>query len=559
MTIKLITLSDYTASAITNSVEKFGAQDGVDIEIAGVFFGVRQHMMMPAPHGVEGCVGLCLPLPEQSLETFMRRMDGEEVSYEEVLEEVDAFFDHVVRYFQSASSILIGSWLMPQFSRGHGLLDLQVETGTKRLIWRMNEQLAQRVDNTPGCYLLDSDRWLTQSRTGYSSRTYFAAKLPFTTDTFHTAGRDIFFAIKAITGRSTKLVVIDLDNTLWGGIVGDDGWENLKLGGHHSAGEAFVEFQRYLKSLARRGILLAAASKNDEAVVWEAFEKNPYMVLQKKDFSAWRINWNDKAENIAEIVAEMNLGFQSVMFVDDNPSERSRVKEALPEVNVIDLPLSPSLYREAVENFGCFDQASLTKEDLMRAKSYLLESERKTSQSQFRSHDDWLKSLELIAKVQRVDRTNIERIVQLLNKTNQMNLSTRKLTMLELDAWLENPKNEMRAISISDRFGEYGLTGLVSFTVEDRNAIIVDFVLSCRVFGRQVEEVMLSIACNLAAEKYVNQVFATYLPTPKNKPTFEFFEQRSGMRVVEILNGNKMVFRLDLLSPVNPPKFFRFV
>jgi FkbH-like protein len=557
MTIKLFTLSDYTASAIVTSAKKISAKDGVSVEIAGVHFGVRQNMMMPASNEIEGAVALCLPLPEQSLDTFRRRINGEVVSYNEILNEVDSFFDNIKLYFESASTLLLGTWLIPHYSRGLGLLDLQAEIGVKRLIWCMNERLAQRVDKTTGCYLLDTDRWLTQADAGYNSRNYFAAKLPFTNETFNFAGREVAFAINAIAGRSTKLIILDLDNTLWGGVVGDDGWENIKLGGHHSAGEAFVEFQRYLKSLSNRGILLAIASKNDEAVAWEAFEKNPYMVLQKSDFVAWRINWKDKADNISELVSELNLGLQSVLFIDDNSSERYRVKEALPEINVIDLPLSPSLYRTAVENFGCFDQTSLTNEDVIRAKSYLTESKRRSTESQFKSHEEWIKSLELSAEVRPVDNSNIERVVQLFNKTNQLNLSTRKLSMLELADWLEKPVNLMKAVSISDRFGDYGLTGLVSITVQGANAVIIDFILSCRVFGRQVEELMLSIAQEMALENTAKHIRATYLPTSKNKPTLDFFETRSKMKIHERLECNQIVFEADLVNSIDRPKYFR--
>lgn len=557
ISIKLYTLSDYNALGISAAVKKYCADEGIQVETQGVLFGVRQHIMMPPPPNIEASLALCLPLPEQSLDTYKRRTNGEDVTYAEVLGEVDTFFENLVRYFQSASSVLIGSWVIPHYSRGHGLLDLRNNTGNKRLIWQMNERLAQRVDQSQGWYFLDSERWLTLPQTGYNPRTYFAAKLPFTSETFHAAGRDITFAIKAIKGLATKLVIVDLDNTIWGGIVGDDGWENLNLGGHHSAGEAFVEFQRYLKSLTQRGILLAISSKNDEEVVWKAFDKNPNMVLKKDDFAAWRINWNDKAANILEIVEELNLGLHSVIFIDDNPSERSRVKSALPEVNVIDLPISPTLYREVLECYGCFDQSSITREDEIRAKSYLIESKRKALQMQFESHEDWLNSLELKAEIQLVDKANIERVVQLFNKTNQLNLSTRRLTSTELNNWLEKSENEMRAFVISDRFGDYGLTGLVGYTITDHQVYIIDFILSCRVFGRQVEELMLSVALEMASRKGATIAFATYVPTAKNKPTLEFFKLRSGMKAAETSLADNIVFEMKSLTALHRPNFFQ--
>jgi FkbH-like protein len=554
--IKVVSISDYTATSIISAVKKFSAEDNIQIEQAGVFFGVRQQIMMTDQDAIERSVVLCLPLPEFSLDTFNRRLNGDDVSYAEVLDEVDFFYRQLQHSLKSASSVLVGSWLMPYFTRGLGLLDLQSDLGTKRLIWQMNERLAKLVDDTIGWYLLDSERWLMQPNTGYSSRNYFAAKLPFTADTFHAAGRDVAFAIKAIIGRSAKLVVVDLDNTIWGGVVGDDGWENLKLGGHHSVGEAFVDFQRYLKSLTKRGVLLAVASKNDESIAWEAFEKNPYMLLKKDDFAAWRINWNDKAENIADMVNELNIGLQSVVFIDDNLSERTRVKEALPEVNVIELPLSPTLYREVVERYGNFDQASFTKEDDLRSKSYTIETKRKDFQAQFNTHEDWLRSLKLTAEVQQINKKNLERVVQLLNKTNQMNLSTRRLTASELEFWLEKPENEMRAFSICDRFGEYGLTGLVSFTREQSRIKIVDFILSCRVFGRKVEDLMLSVAFEIAAEKGAEQAYAIYCPTAKNKPTLDFFQSRSGMTGLNLLDKENIVFETNQINLKQAPEFF---
>jgi len=245
------------------------------------------------------------------------------------------------------------------------------------------------------------------------------------------------------------------------------------------------------------------------------------------------------------------------LFLDDNPAERARVREALSEVKVIDLPLSPSGYKEAVEMFGCFDQTSLTKEDALRVKAYTVESQRQSSRNLFSSQADWLRSLELTAEISTVSRSNIDRVIQLINKTNQLNLSTRRLTSLELEAWLDNSSSEMRVFSISDRFGEYGLTGIISITVEGREARIVDFVLSCRVFGRQAEELMLSTVFSVAAERGAERVVATYLPTSKNKPTLEFFKERSGMKVCnESGCSNRVIFEAGLQGAQRGSMFF---
>ena len=186
-------------------------------------------------------------------------------------------------------------------------------------------------------------------------------------------------ALRAVRGQSRKVVICDLDDTLWGGIVGDAGWENLRLGGHDPVGEAFADFQRELKALTRRGIILAMVSKNTEAVALEAIEKHPEMQLRKDDFAAWRINWDDKAQNIADLMEELNLGLDSAVFLDDNPVERARISEALPEVLVPNLPRDKMLFASTLRKLNCFDSATVSSEDRKRAAFYNAERDRRTS------------------------------------------------------------------------------------------------------------------------------------------------------------------------------------
>jgi FkbH-like protein len=313
----------------------------------------------------------------------------------------------------------------------------------------------------------------------------------------------------------------------------------LRLGGHDGIGEAFVDFQRAVKNMKRRGVVLAIASKNEESVALEAIRRHPEMVLHEDDFVGWRINWNDKAQNIAELAAGLNLGLQSVVFIDDNPVERARVREALPEVLVPEWPEDKLLYPSAFAKLTCFDAPTISQEDLERTRMYADERQREQLQKQVGSIAEWLQSLGLQVRVEPLGAGNLTRAAQLLNKTNQLNLSTRRLTEPELLSWSREPNRSFWTLSVSDRFGDAGLTGLVSLEHDGEVARIVDYLLSCRVMGRKVEETMVHLAVETARARGASAVVAKYLATPKNKPCLTFFRS-SGLT-----NEDDREFRWD--------------
>jgi FkbH-like protein len=255
------------------------------------------------------------------------------------------------------------------------------------------------------------------------------------------------------------------------------------------------------------------------------------MLLRRQDFAGWRINWADKAANLVELVEELNLGLASVVFIDDNPAERGRISEALPEVLVPDWPADPALYVSTLQGLRCFDAPSVEAEDRARTAMYVADRERRASRpGQAGSLDDWLRSLDLQVTAEPLSDANLARAAQLFNKTNQMNLATRRLSEGELRAWASRPGCSLWTYSVADRFGASGLTGIVSVQVEGDQAEIVDFILSCRVMGRKIEETMLHVAVAHARRGGATQVRATYLPTPRNGPCLAFWNERSGFR-----------------------------
>jgi FkbH-like protein len=406
----------------------------------------------------------------------------------------------------------------------------------------------QALATASNTFVLDAQRWVaTIGADAFSERLWFLGKIPFDERIFELAADDIAAAVTAVKGAPRKLLVVDLDDTLWGGVVGDDGWEALRLGGHDSVGEAFVEFQNSLKYLTRRGVLLAIASKNDESVALEAIDSHPEMVLKRDDFVAWRINWADKATNIAEMVAALNLGLQSVVLIDDNPHERARVREALPEVLVPEWPADPAYYSRALLSLTCFDSPTVSAEDLARTQLYATERGREALYESIGSLDEWIRDLGVVVTAERLRADNLPRAAQLLNKTNQMNLTTRRLTEAGLSEWASTEGHATWCISVADRLGDAGLTGIISVALEGDTATLVDYVLSCRVLGRRVEQAMAHLAGRFAADLSARMLVARLIPTTKNGPCKRFFDESSFRRTDE------NVYQWDLGSEFPPP------
>ena len=329
-----------------------------------------------------------------------------------------------------------------------------------------------------------------------------------------------------LNGKFIKLIIVDLDNTLWGGNVGDLGWQNIDLGGHSAAGEAYVDFQKKLKSLNNLGVQLAISSKNDEKKALAVFHKNQNMILRKKNFISWKINWKDKATNIKEILKDLNLSAENVLFLDDNLRERMRVKKSIKGINVPNDFDDPFFYTNILMNFGDFDLSkSITKEDSKRTKYYKENNRRKKLKEKFFSEDKWLKSLKTAVKFKKIDSSNFERAIQLLNRVNQMNLSTRRLSQGELANIKKNKKNHTFVCEISDKFGDMGIVGFFNLEIVNKKAEIKDFLLSCRAFGRDIEKGMISKIINILKSKKISSFLIKYKKTEKNTPCLNFLKK----------------------------------
>jgi FkbH-like protein len=461
--------------------------------------------------------------PEGVSDLWAQHLAGEPVSRDALLADVDAFAQLLAQAADRARSLFVATWVPSRIGRGQGMLEWTADGGA-RLLAEMNLRLADALTAVPGAYLLDTQRWIDAARPARDSKFWHAIKSPFSEAVFKAAATDIKAAMRARAGKARKLLLLDLDDTMWGGVVGDDGWEMLRLGGHDAIGEAHADFQRAALELSKRGIALGIVSKNDEDVALAAIDSHPGMLVRRGELAGWRINWHDKAQNIVALTQELNLGLDSVVFIDDNPVERGRVREALPQVLVPEMPNHVSGYADILRQLDCFDQTGLTAEDRTRTDMYVAERSRRDAAVSFSSAADFLKSLDIQIEIAPFGPDNARRVVQLLNKTNQLNLSTRRLTDRELEDWIESgPARALHTVSVKDRFGDLGLTGIVSWDVKGGDLEIVDFVLSCRAMGREVERTMAAFAVAAAKLGGQSRTLARYRQTARNRPTLDFW------------------------------------
>ncbi len=468
--------------------------------------------------------------PEAVIDCFKRLLNHQKASLDEVLAEVDEYAARLLDVRNRARHVFVPTWVLPPDRRDFGIYDWTSEAGATLTLARMNLRLAECLTSQPNLHVLNAQQWVgIAGKNAFSSQLWYLAKIPFGNEVFVEAAQDVKAALMGLAGQTKKIIVLDLDNTIWGGVVGEVGWENLRLGGHDHMGEAYVDFQMALKGLTHRGVLLGIVSKNDEATALEAIKKHPAMILRIEDFAGWEVSWEDKAQSIVKLLERLNLGLESAVFIDDHPAERARVREALPQVLVPEWPAEATFFKRALLGLRCFYTASLNKEDLERAQMYDREKQRSELKRSVGSLDDWLHTLQLRVTIEHLAGPNLARTTQLLNKTNQMNLSTRRMTQGELMRWASEPEHALWTFSVSDRFGDSGLTGIASIEVTGERGRIVDFIVSCRVMGRKVEEAMLYIVIQHARSLGLAEVYAEYLPTARNGPCLAFFKQ-SGYR-----------------------------
>jgi FkbH-like protein len=360
---------------------------------------------------------------------------------------------------------------------------------------------------------------------------------------------DVWFEsqINAILSKRKKCLVLDLDNTLWGGILGEDGVTGIKIGGDYP-GNAFAEFQKSIINLKNTGIILSICSKNNESDVLEAWNKNSNIIIKKSDISSYRINWSNKSDNIREIAVELNIGLDSMVFIDDNPAERELVKQILPDVETPDFPIHPydlpNFSAKLVSDY--FQVYNITEEDINKTEQYKSNTERAVFKRSFDDFNQYLLSLEIIVLIEKAKALSIPRIAQMTQKTNQFNLTTHRYTEGNIKEFIKN-NDWVFTIDIKDKFGDHGITGLMIIELDNSKARINSFLLSCRVLGKGIEGAFINHILAKLKESGTKKVFAEYISTSKNSQVKDFYE-KVGFERVNLENKKVDVSRQYIMN-----------
>jgi FkbH-like protein len=366
--------------------------------------------------------------------------------------------------------------------------------------------------------------------------------------------------LAAQQGRAFKCLVLDLDNTLWGGVVGDDGLDGIVLGQGSALGEAFVGFQLFARDLSRRGVLLAVCSKNDAANALEPFERHPDMVLRRADIACFVANWEDKASNLRQIAADLNIGLDTLVFADDNPFERNIIRRELPMVGVPELPDDPAFYARCIAAAGYFEAVRLTGEDIARTAQYQARAQSQTLRSAATDLEGYLRSLDMALFWRCYDTLGLARIVQLSNKTNQFNLTTKRVSEADIAAQIADPQALTLQLRLRDQLGDNGIISLVAGRLaEPGGDLMLDtWLMSCRVLGRNVEQATLFLVAAEARRLGATRLIGEYRPTPKNGMVREHYAQLGFSPLSETADGVTR-WALSLDTPLTAPDFIRII
>jgi FkbH-like protein len=474
--------------------------------------------------------------------------DLQESELRDAVERTLERFEIWIDAFRSRSSayLLIHGMEAP-LPPSRGILDAQIAFGQADAIREINYRLRRIAAARTGVQVLDYDGLIaSQGRARWRDEQKWATvKMPLRAESMPALAAEWVRFLAPMCGRVCKALVCDLDNTLWGGVAGEDGVEGIKVGRDYP-GIAYRKVQRAILDLKRRGIILAIASKNNRDDAVEALRTHEGMLLRPEDFAAERINWRDKAQSLREIAAELNIGLDSLAFLDDNPAEREHIRGSLPEVTVIDLPSDPMAFAGVLRAHPVFERLAVSDEDTERSRYYAEQQLRESVRSTAGSVQEFYRSLDQEVEIAPVTPATLARAAQLTQKTNQFNLTTRRYRDQQLSELAEMPGWDLYTVRVKDRFGDNGIVGLMLTRTSEGACEIDTFLLSCRVISRTVETAMLAFLTDECRSRGVHRLCGWFLPTAKNSPAAGFYAAHGFERDAENNGGTR--WTLDLAS-----------
>jgi FkbH-like protein len=436
----------------------------------------------------------------------------------------------------STSGQVIIQNLTPPGAGYFGIFDAQHAGSQGHLVAEFNRALASRIGDMRGVFVWDFDGFVRAKGfdTLHDSKLWYVSRNPFKQSVYPAIGEDVLRYVRGALGRVKKCIVVDLDNTLWGGLAGEDGIDGVRLG-HTYPGSCYRDFQKELLKLYHRGILLAINSKNNEDDALQIVDRHPDMILRRHHFAAVRINWEDKAANLRAIARELNIGLDSLVFIDDNPAECALIRQECPQCDVVVLPDKPYLLPRALATVPGVENIHITDEDRRRGETYRAQAERRENEDRYSNLDEFLRSLEMEVAVDEATPFSIPRIAQLTQKTNQLNMTTRRYTEAQISAFATDPARGVFSVSARDRFGDHGIIGVMILAFGQDECVIDTFLLSCRVIGRSIEHVMTAFAAELARARGVQRIVGEFIPTAKNTPASGIYEACGFVRTSDTL------------------------
>ena len=427
------------------------------------------------------------------------------------------------------TKLVITSLQIPSYS-SYGINESREIRGLKEIVHEINNELLDefgRHNVSPKIFIYDFNEFIMKfgEKNIFNYKQFFSGDIKISTEYVPKFVNELMGYIYAITGTTKKCIVLDLDNTLWGGIIGEDGFDNIKLG-DGPIGRSFVEFQKRLLALNQRGIILAINSKNNFGDAIDVIKKHPNMILRGDNFACVKINWDDKVSNLQKIAEELNIGLDSMVFFDDDPINQEYVRESLPEVLVVNLPKDSSQYAQIITEMKEFDVLKITEEDTKRSDMYLGQKKRKELENKVGDFNEFLKQMNIEVNLQKANSFSIPRISQLTLKTNQFNLTTKRYQEEEISKFSSSEDKIVECVQVSDKFGDNGITG--TYIIEKKNNeewIIDTFLLSCRIMGRGIEEMMMNQIIEKGKLSGIKRIKGKFIPTAKNKPAENFYEE----------------------------------
>ena len=446
------------------------------------------------------------------------RKEFVETKVDEIKKLVETFLDN------SNSKLVITNFQIPVYSP-YGINEQKEDFGMKQLVYEINNKIRHELKDQPLVFIYDFNEFVMKfgEYNVFNYQDYFFGDIKISIDYIPKFADELLGYVNAVMGITKKCIVLDLDNTLWGGIIGEDGFDNIKLG-DDAVGRSFVEFQKRLLALNQRGVILAVNSKNNFEDAMEVIKKHPSMILREDNFACMKINWDDKVTNLQEISKELNIGLDSMVFFDDDLINQEFVKTSLPEVLVVELPNDSSQFAQIITKMKEFDVLKITEEDVKRNEMYLVQKKRTELKNKIVDFDEFLKQMNIEVNIKKADSFTIPRISQLTLKTNQFNLTTKRYQQEEISSFSSDKDRIVECVQVSDKFGDNGITGVYIIEKKDSKEWIIDtFLLSCRIMGRKVEEAMLYQIIEKAKNLGIKKIKGKFIPTKKNKPAENFY------------------------------------